>query len=141
MPNRMLRDWTCSENVDQLSPGAEVLFIRLIMKADDYGAYYGNPKLLKSNLFPLKEIPTEHVEEWLEELQASGLIINYKAEGKRFIEIQEFNQRLRQKNRKFPEIPEDWEELPASDRNPPLEEKRREEKRRRREEKKKPPAL
>jgi len=41
MPNRILRDWTDSDRVNSLSAEAERLFIRLIMKADDYGRYLG----------------------------------------------------------------------------------------------------
>ena len=65
MPNRVLRDWTASEKMDKLSQGAEVFFTRLIMKADDYGLYYGNPKLLNSALFPLREYDNSQVLKWL----------------------------------------------------------------------------
>ena len=60
-----------SEDIDRLSPMAEILFYRLIVKADDYGSYYGNPAIVKSNCFPLKsdeEIPREEVRSWLKEL-------------------------------------------------------------------------
>ena len=128
MPNRMLRDFTSSEKVDQLSPDAEVFFIRLMMKADDHGAFYGNPKLLKANLFPLKEISSDRMIEFIDECVKANLLIHYESEGKRFVEIVEFGQRLRQKTRKFP-APEDGEEINSrtNDRTPPLEEKRREE--------------
>ena len=52
MPNRILRDWTDSEPVNSLSVHAERLFVRLIMKADDYGRLTDHPKLLRAMLFP-----------------------------------------------------------------------------------------
>ena len=124
MPNRILRDWTDSEAVNSLSWQAECLFIRLIMKADDYGCFHGNEKLLKSLLFPLKDgLRDADIARWLTELSASGLIRKYSDEGgKPFIEIRNYNQRLKNSRRKFPEPPEDsgkFQELPGTSRNFP----------------------
>ena len=124
MPNRILRDWTDSEAVNSLSWQAECLFIRLIMKADDYGCFHGNEKLLKSLLFPLKDgLRDADIARWLTELSASGLIRKYSDEGgKPFIEIRNYNQRLKNSRRKFPEPPEDsrnFPELPGTSRNFP----------------------
>lgn len=105
MPNRILRDWTASDKVDQLSPGAEVFFTRLIMKADDYGLYYGNPKLLNSALFPLKDYDNSKVLGWLNECVRSGIIRKYSVDGKDYIHILGFDQRLRLMKSKFPEPP------------------------------------
>ena len=126
MPNRILRDWTDSEAVNSLSWQAECLFIRLIMKADDYGCFHGNEKLLKSLLFPLKDgLRDADIARWLTELSASGLIRKYSDEGgKPFIEIRNYNQRLKNSRRKFPEPPEDsrnFPELPGTSRNFPAE--------------------
>ena len=124
MPNRILRDWTDSEAVNSISWQAECLFIRLIMKADDYGCFHGNEKLLKSLLFPLKDgLRDADIARWLTELSASGLIRKYSDEGgKPFIEIRNYNQRLKNSRRKFPEPPEDsgnFPERPGTSRNFP----------------------
>ncbi len=103
MPNRILRDWTASDKVDQLSSGAEVFFTRLIMKADDYGLYYGNPKLLNSALFPLKDYDNSKVIAWLNECVKAGIIRKYSVDGKDYIQIPGFDQRLRLMKSKFPE--------------------------------------
>ena len=122
MPKRMLRDWTDSEAVNSVSWQAEALFIRLIMKADDYGCFHGNAKLLKSLLFPLKDgLRDADISRWLTELSASGLIRNYfDHDGKPFIEIRNFGQRLKDSRRKFPappdEIGNDFPEVPGSSR-------------------------
>ena len=106
MPERLLRDWTDSEAVDQLSWPAECLFVRLIMKADDFGRYHGNPKLLKSLLFPLKDgLRDADISRWIAECETAGLIRVYtdKVSGKPFIEIRKYGQRLRTKKAKFPD--------------------------------------
>ena len=46
MPNRIIKESICtSENIAALSMGAEVLFYHLIVKADDYGVYFGNEQI------------------------------------------------------------------------------------------------
>jgi hypothetical protein len=106
MPQRILRDWTDSELVDNLSFQAEVLLTRLIMKADDFGSYHANPKLLNAFCFPLKNIRETDITRWLQELASSGLIVLYDAENKPFLNILNFNQRLRSMKRCFPQMPE-----------------------------------
>lgn len=107
MPNRILRDWTDSTTIDKLSASAEIFFVRLIMKADDYGCFHANSRLLLINLFPWKiqDIKEEDIEAWLKECATAGLIEVYEVDGKRFLMIREFNQTLRTKNRKFPPPP------------------------------------
>ena len=75
MPSRILKESICtSESLAYLSAEAEVLFYRLIVKADDFGLYYGSPKILASLLFPLN-VPTEKkVSSWLAELVNGGLV-------------------------------------------------------------------
>lgn len=107
MPNRILRDWTDSDNVNKLSAGAEIFFTRLIMKADDFGCFYSDVRLLKAHLFPLKLdiiIETE-VLDWVSECVKAGLILLYEVANKKYLEIVNFKQRLRTANRKFPAPP------------------------------------
>lgn len=107
MPNRILRDCTDSESVNKLSWQAEVTFYRLIMKCDDFGRYYADPILLKSYLFPRKDIRTADISRWLSECERSGLIVCYVgADGKPYAAIRKFNQRKRIMQSKFPEPPE-----------------------------------
>lgn len=103
MPNRILRDWTDSETIDDLSVYAERFFTRLIMKADDYGRYSGNLKLLKSTLFPLKtDIRETDISLWITECMTCGLIALYNVANKEYVQINNFKQVLRQKNEKYP---------------------------------------
>jgi hypothetical protein len=108
MPNRILRDWTDSERVNELNAQEERFFTRLIMKADDYGCYYAHVSLLKASLYPLllNEVREADISRWMAACQKAGLIVLYEIKGKRFLQIQEFKQRLDKARAKFP--------LPAS---------------------------
>ena len=89
MPSRILKESICtSESLAYLSAEAEVLFYRLIVKADDFGLYYGSPKILASLLFPLN-VPTEKkVSSWLAELVNGGLVATYRAEdGRQYLKL------------------------------------------------------
>lgn len=105
MPNRILRDYTDSDKVDKISPQAETCFIRLIMKADDFGKFHGHPTLLKSALFPLKvdKITDKQMDVWMDELKKVDLIIRYEVNGKKYLKINDFGQRLRLMQSKFPD--------------------------------------
>lgn len=106
MPNRILRDWTDSDRVDLLTAEAERFFVRLIMKADDYGRYFADPKRLKAFLFPLKDTLREtDCTRWLAECEKAGLIRFYEVSGKRFVELQKFGQRLRNMRHLHPTPP------------------------------------
>lgn len=103
MPNRILRDWTASDKIDKLDVHAERFFTRLIMKVDDWGRYSANVKLLKSTLFPLRtDIRETDIPRWLDACEKSGLIALYTVASKDYLQINEFNQVLRQKVQKYP---------------------------------------
>lgn len=125
MPIRMLRDWTTSEKIDKLSEKAEVFFTRLIMKADDHGCFHAHPKLLKAALFPLKNYSDALIESCLDELAYLEIVKIYEHEGRRYLKIYDFGQRLRTMVSKFPQ-PDDKVPSIVSNKPPELEEKRRE---------------
>ena len=107
MPNRILRDYTASLAVNQLDYLGECLFVRLIQKADDFGRFYGNPTLIRSLLFPLKDgLRDSDISARLAACEKAGLIRVYESNGKPFIEIRKFGQRLKECTKsKFPEPP------------------------------------
>lgn len=108
MPNRIIKESICtSEDIAVLSMGAEILFYHLIVKADDYGVYFGNEQIIKNTCFPLKstEIKLKQVESWLNELIKAGLIFAYVAEdGKKYIQFVKWakHQQIRAKKSKYP---------------------------------------
>lgn len=122
----MLRDWTASEAVDKVSPEAEVFFTRLIMKADDYGSFYSNSKLIKAALFPLKDFKDITISKWVNECIEAKLIFAYTVDGKEFLRIENFGQRLRNMRSTFPQPADNSPRLAASICNPPPETKRNE---------------
>jgi len=103
MANRILRDWTASESIDLLSPEAEIFFTRLIMKADDYGSFYSNPKLIRAALFPLKEYKDSSISKWVNECIDAKILCAYTVEGKEYLRIVNFGQRLRNMRNTFPQ--------------------------------------
>ena len=117
----MLRDWTQSDKVDLLTSEGERFFTRLIMKADDFGCFWGDTRLLKANLFPLKldKVREADISRWIAECVKAGLILFYEIESKRYIQIQDFRQRLDKAKAKFPlptksnDFPEVVNEFPA----------------------------
>lgn len=103
MGNRIIRDWTASDRVDQLSNSAEVFFTRLIMKVDDYGNIYAHTRLLKSSLYPLKESVKEiHISKWINECIDANIIKSYSVAGKNYLHIIDFGQRLDRARAKYP---------------------------------------
>lgn len=136
MPKRLLRDWTDSMKLDGISADAERLFIRLIMKADDFGRFHSDPRLVKAMCFPLVDnLRPADVGRWLDELSHRQLVLRYEADGRKCLAILDFGQRLKESRAKFPpphDKPADWlasssdfREVPGSSGKFPAEEKRR----------------
>lgn len=108
MPNRYIREsWIDSAAVDQLDAASERFFLRLILKADDFGRYTANPVALKNTLFPLKEdVRSTDSSRWLAACEKAGLIRCYETPKGRFLEIPKFGQRARATASKFPALEE-----------------------------------
>jgi len=103
MPNRILRDWTDSYHIEKLSAEEERLFTRLLMKADDYGRFHGDPRLIRSACFPLLASVTDaDVSRWVQECLDSQCLVGYEVNGRRYLAVVEFKQRLRNEASKFP---------------------------------------
>lgn len=104
MPIRMLRDWTDSEKVNNLTVQAERFFTRLIMKVDDYGCFYADTRLLKANLFPLllDSVREADISRWTAECRKAGLIVLYESANKKYLQIIDFKQRLDKAKAKYP---------------------------------------
>ena len=121
MPNRIIKESICtSENIAALSMGAEVLFYHLIVKADDYGVYFGNEQIIRSTCYPLKtdEIKLKQVESWINELVSAGLVNAYIAEdGKKYIQFAKWakHQQIRAKRSKYPTMDDSCQQLIADD--------------------------
>jgi hypothetical protein len=74
------------------------------MCVDDFGCFSANVKLIKSSLFPLitDEIEDDEIIKWLRDCKNAGLILFYEVNGKHYLQINDFKQRLRQARKKYP---------------------------------------
>lgn len=105
MPDRVVRAGILtSDAVNQLSWAAEVFYRRLMSVVDDYGRYDGRAAIIRAVLYPLKidRVSDRDVETWMREVAETGLLKVYTVDGKRFVEIAKFDQRLRAKASKWP---------------------------------------
>lgn len=105
MPNRIIKESICtSENIDQLTPFEETVFIRLMVNADDFGRFDGRAKILSARLFPLKNITPEEMTNALQSLVSADLVTVYEVDGKPFIHLNswEKHQQTRASKSKYP---------------------------------------
>ena len=107
MPSRIIKESiTTSESLSEVSADAERLFWRLVVKADDFGLYYGNPRILASMCFPLDPPKEQRIRSWLDELVAAGMVGTYTAseDGKQYLKLMSWDkhQQQRAKKSKFP---------------------------------------
>lgn len=79
-----------SEDTEKLSEPAMLLAIGLLNYADDYGLFNANPKLIKSELFPMRE-PSRPIADLLSELAGTGFIaLGEGADGRTYGRIVKF---------------------------------------------------
>ncbi len=108
----LVRDYTDSVLVNKLSDKAEILFARLLTKADVNGNYIADPVLIKSNCFPRKDYRISQISTWLNELatehqlspstQPTALLRLYETSGKQYLHISGYGQKLKWKKGLYP---------------------------------------
>lgn len=93
-----------AENIRKGGWMSGVIYVFLLTIVDDFGRYDARPAILKSELFPfLQDLVREaDVQRSLENMSRAGLVRLYSHDGKPYLEIQKFNQRLRAKRSKWP---------------------------------------
>ena len=106
MPNRILKESICySDDIDQLTWFEEVVFYRLIVRADDNGRLDARPAFLKSQLFTTKSGITEkNVNDAVNKLASIGLVALYEVDGKPLLLFPKWglHQRVRNAKGKYP---------------------------------------
>lgn len=113
MPNRIIRDEILtSERYWSVGIEAQQLFFHLLLLADDTARYTASTFSLRARCFAGRPTTPKRIEKLLAELIREDLIRPYDAEGKRFIFIPRFRQRLRYENSRFPEPPNEINDLP-----------------------------
>ena len=103
MPNRLLREGICtSEAINMLTAEEEVMFYRLLVVCDDYGYADARPAILKAQCFPLKDdVTSATIDRWLSSLAGKALIARYTKDGKPFLAVSKWEQRVRSRQ-KYP---------------------------------------
>lgn len=121
MPNRIIKESALdSEDLDKLSNGAERLFWRLVVVADDFGRFEGSPQVVKARCFPRKvdTLRTSEVQTWMNELEPS-LVRFYHVNGRQYGFFINWltHQQKRANKSKFPEPPVDNSPISGSEQN------------------------
>lgn len=108
MGNRIIKESICSSpTIDQLSWFEEAFFYRLIVNCDDYGRMDGRIPIIKSRLFPLKDITKATVDDALNKLSKVGLVVRYEANGQPYLQLVTWgnHQQIRTRKSKYPDPP------------------------------------
>lgn len=107
MPSRILREGLLdSDVIGSVTPEAEMLFVRILLLADDYGRYDGRVSVICRRAFVnRRDIDDQMCAGLMDELVRAGLIEGYVVDAKPYIVIPTFNQRTRSKKSKFPDRP------------------------------------
>jgi hypothetical protein len=108
MPNRIIHEKaTESQTLDLLSADAECLFWRLITKADDYGRFDADPRVLLAKCFPLRvgRMKADRVAGWLEEMASAGLVDLYRVGDRSYGVLRTWSEHQRQRESK-PKYPD-----------------------------------
>lgn len=112
MPDRLIRDELLnSERYWSVSDEAKLLYIHLILSADDTARYSGKNFTLRTRCFSGRGMESNRMEILLCELVDQDLIRLYFVNDDRFIFIPRFKQRLRFVNSKYPEPPNEINDI------------------------------
>lgn len=106
MPDRLVRDeLLTSERYCAVTNDAKLLFIHLLLAADDFGNFSGKNFSIRTRCFPGEPMQPERIDRWLTELVDQDLIRFYERDGDRYVHIPRFRQRLRSMRPKYPLSP------------------------------------
>lgn len=111
VPNRMMRDQArFSRQLASLSHPAERLFWRLILVADDYGRFRGEPVAVLTAAYPVSadRYRVADCAAWLAELVKAGLVQTYSENGHHYAWMIAWatHQRVRAARSKYPKPPD-----------------------------------
>lgn len=87
-----------SKKINAVSEGAENLYYRLYVNTDDYGRFHADPKIIKGQIYTLRNVSIPTIKKRLAELievrgdkkKDYGLIEVYKSGGELYLEIIDF---------------------------------------------------
>jgi hypothetical protein len=102
-----------SKKINAISEGAENLYYRVNIKADDYGRYHAEPEILKGQVYTLRKIKLAEIFRRIDELWKIELIKLYVVKDEKYLEIVDFekHQTFKTDRLKKAEYPEPKEYL------------------------------
>lgn len=75
------------KELNALSDSAQLLYLKALPHADDYGRVEGDPEILKAKIEPLRDIPKEKYPKLIREIAEAGLWLWYRTtEGKQVLQ-------------------------------------------------------
>ncbi len=80
-----------STRLSEVSNFAKLLFTWIIPHCDDYGHLDANPKIVKAIVIPLLDEGAADVHKALDELVAKKLIRTYEADGRKYLEVDKWD--------------------------------------------------
>ena len=92
MPNRRMIHasiWQ-DEDIAGLTDRQQLLFIGLFSNADDQGRLKGHPMLVKSLVFPFRDIPPKDILADLDSILAAASILRYEVGGKQYLQFEKW---------------------------------------------------
>jgi hypothetical protein len=106
-----------SKKINAISEGAENLYYRVNISADDYGRYHAEPEILKGQIYTLRKIRLAEIFRRVDELWGIELIKIYAVNGEKYLEIIDFekHQTFKSDRPKKAECPEPKEYLKRGD--------------------------
>jgi len=106
MPNRVLRDGLIySETVNAATEDGELLYVRVLLAADDFGLLEASPGFLKARCLPARGWDVARIKAALTDLFNVGLLRSYEAAGKPYAAVAKWDQRRFAKHPKYPMPP------------------------------------
>lgn len=86
-----MTNFPMSERLNDVSEGAEILYLRLLAQSDDNANYFGSPSLILGYLFAHRmesgTVTVESVKSRLTELEKAGLVTKYENVGHQYIHL------------------------------------------------------
>lgn len=115
MPTRILRPGlTTSEHFNACDWFAQSLYIRILTLVDDFGRYDANERILKAHAFPLADdVQVPAIASGCQQLSANGLAKFYTVDGKKYLQLTRWQERVRSKESKFPPLADNCQQMPA----------------------------
>lgn len=116
MPNRYLKEkYITSPRINAVDAEARDCWTRLLLVVDDHGRYFADPQLVASRCYPLSP-DARKCARMLAELAQSSLIVTYRVDGKDYLQLTQWSERVRSKS-KYPDLPDSCAPLLADANN------------------------